>query len=102
MVSGRSTCNPPLLDYLVELADLRNEVGRPYAVTPFVVIPAHNFEQVAAKHLREIGGEDRAVRIANDTSREDRIFGVTEYALGRPVSRFLHGGVHVFLRHVPR
>src|SRR5438045_115417 len=66
---------------LIELADLRDEVRSTHAVAPFVVVPAHHFEQVAAEHLREIGGENRAVRVADDIGRNDRVFRVLEDAL---------------------
>jgi hypothetical protein len=86
---------------LLPLADAGDEVGCAAAVTPFVVVPAHDLEHVAIHDLRPVGGEQRTPIVADDVGRADRVFGITEEALER--TRFgsgLHRGVDFFLGNV--
>ena len=89
---------PSKADLLFELADARDQVDGAAAVAPFVVVPAEDLEHRAADDLRPVGGEDRAVGIADDVGRNERIFRVGEDALQRPFGGGLHGRVDFFLR----
>ncbi len=62
----------PRLD---QLADLGDQVDGAAAIAPFVVVPAQGLQQVAVHDLGPVGHEDRAVRVADDVGRDDRVFG---------------------------
>ena len=80
----------------LQRGDLGDQVGGAAAVAPFVVVPADDLGHVAFNHLREVGGEDRAVGVADDVGRDDRVFGVAEHTLQRTLGSRFDGGVDVF------
>ena len=67
------------------------------AVTPFVVVPRYDLDQLTfvSEDLGKVGSEDAAMRIIDDIARYDRVFGVAQYTLERAVSCCLHGCVDV-------
>ena len=83
---------------LEETSNLGTEVSCAAAVAPFVVVPTYDFHQFAfvAKHLREVGSKDRAVRIVDDVGRNERICGEEEEALHRAFCSRFDGCIDLF------
>src|SRR5215469_17234815 len=67
-------------------ADQRGKVSEPVGVTPLVVVPADDLDLVARRH-RQLRVERAGIRRADDVGGHDRVRGVLQVALERPVGR---------------
>ena len=70
-------------------------VDRTVGVTPLVVVPADNLDEITLSHCR-VGVEDTGVRIAHDVLEDERIFAVVENSLKRTFSSFFVSSVDFF------
>jgi len=79
--------------FLQEFTQQRAQVGGAATVTPFVVIPRYNLDQLALvpQDLCEVRGENAAVRIVDDVARNDWVFGVAQNPLEWSLGCQLHG-----------
>ncbi len=67
-------------------ADEDRHVDQAVRVAPLVVVPAEHLDEVAVAH-GEPAVEDAAVRVADDVGGHERLLGVLEHPLQRPLSR---------------
>lgn len=77
----------------LHVGHLFDEVDGAAAVTPFVVVPAENLDEVIANNVGPFGNEDGAVGITLDVAENDRVFVVIENTLHRAFGGALHRGV---------
>ena len=75
------------------------EVDKPVAVTPLVVVPAHDLHQVA-DHLRQPRVVDARRRVGHDVAGHDRRVGVGQVPLERAVGRRAVRRLDLLHRHL--
>src|SRR5262249_8523256 len=76
-----------------QLGNPGDQVGGAARVAPLIVVPGDRLDQVAADDQRLVGREDARVRVADDVARDQRIRGVFEDTLERPIGGGLHRDV---------
>lgn len=64
----------------VNLGDVGNEVDNTSAVTPLVVIPAHELDEIPVQGDPSLGVEDGRVRITFDVGGDDVVLGIGKNA----------------------
>src|SRR5690606_9101057 len=78
--------------------DVLSQVDQAVGVTPLVVVPGRELDLVA-NYTGQISIEDRRVRIGNDVTGDDWVFGVLQDALEVAISSFLVCGLDLFDRN---
>src|SRR3954470_14005420 len=74
--------------------NLAGQLDAAVGVAPLVVVPADRLDQLAvADHHRLRGVEDRGARVADDVGGDDRVLGIGEDPLHRPLGSCFDGGV---------
>src|SRR5688572_7462799 len=94
--SASSRPRPTPLDLaLVLLRDVLQQVDTTVRVTPLVVVPADELEELRVQLHRGARVVDAGARVVDEVARDDLVIGVAEDALEVGLARALHGGVDV-------
>jgi hypothetical protein len=69
-----------LLGFGINLCDICKEIKNTARVTPFVVVPGDEFDEVLVEGDTGLGIKDRRVCVTIQVSRDDFVLGIGEYA----------------------
>src|SRR5690606_30544112 len=99
-VRGTKPYVPITVSRLEPLGHESGQIGQARGITPFVVIPGYDLDEVPVNYVGRQSIDRRGGRVALQVHRNQRFFGVVEN-LAQPAGRFsgfLEGGVKLFLR----
>lgn len=94
--TGSRTRN--LLGVAILLGSVDEEIANTLGVTPLVVVPGDELNEVVVELDTGRGVEDGGGRVADEVSGDDRVLGVVDDALVGAGGGLLHGGLDVVVR----